>query len=1123
MASNLGTVFVEISLDDKVFKQKLSETLTSTQATAKGIETSWRTLGTRCDAVYDAQRRSYENALILIKNSATSTAADIVRAEEAKNAKLKTLNDQQFGHQTSLLDSLKKNWIATTAAIAVAVGTIMKVWNLAKIGAEYEEQRDILDNLSRKYGMTAESIVSSMAAASEGLIAKSDLIQIALGGIAKGLKPDQLINLANAAKILGDAVGVNATTALRDLTEALETGRTKGLKNYLGTTLDLETAFGDLTSKMTATEKAQAMYSLTMITASKLQAEQTTQVGSAADKMERLDAQYKNVTLSLATFCKTLVVGVVDAFKENFKMVDAYSASLIEMEGGLIHVGDATKALTDSTNKEADATKAIIAPYQTQIDSLKKQLTARKANEEATKKGVAEQEAATKSITEAIRKSNAEIEGIGKSQYDKDIARIESEVEKYKKAGVGKVYIAKFVESETLIAKMKAAEETKKLQQKSNEDYWRALEKEKEEHEETIRKEYEQDRKYAEDLKKLGEKSAEEYYRALEKEMEEKAEIMRKEFEDEKRLSIERIKLESDIYEDIRGYDEEYYTAQKELIADRVKALKVAGVSEIAIKAWVDEEDRRATEKKILRSNDFFAGMKVGWQRYVEEEKTWAEVSGKIVYDMAKNCSKQISDNLFNVLTGKFNKLKFDWNSLWEVMLRTLTDKLADMAVKAAESELWDLLGGTKGLLSTGISWVGSLFAKKGIWEVGGAKEGIPVIAHKGEMIIPANLADLLRGFVLNLPTGPGGSVEAAQGAAIAAILKAGLSAAGGMAAGAAGGGAAIVAGSVTGPGIEALVGTLSEAAGISAGGMTLATLSLGGIGYMTAFALPAIMGMLGGALGWGEEQTQAEFAVQQQRRYLAVYPGLQRYVSGLLKNAIKPIPEINAYIERLKQQQEWFAAGMVLVPGVAPSDEAFRAMVTNRLLSIQEQSQYIKESYAAPMGQEARAWAPSSLMYDPNAQTTWQVMGPEHPETYTGTMRERYGNLLRQAGYDPDIPTALELVQHLEEIAGYSGGQFGKGGLAYRPSIFGEGGPEWAVPTYEPERSKFLRDVGVDLPAIADALAKRLPGNGGGIVINSPLISIEGNLVADQQVFDEFVEKIDYALDKRGKRTYKS
>ena len=51
------------------------------------------------------------------------------------------------------------------------------------------------------------------------------------------------------------------------------------------------------------------------------------------------------------------------------------------------------------------------------------------------------------------------------------------------------------------------------------------------------------------------------------------------------------------------------------------------------------------------------------------------------------------------------------------------------------------------------------------------------------------------------------------------------------------------------------------------------------------------------------------------------------------------------------------------------------------------------------------------------------------------------------------------------ESPAGYN--YYRSGYLAAKPSIFGEYGAEWAVPTYEPKRSQFLRDVGVDTKEI--------------------------------------------------------
>jgi tape measure domain-containing protein len=120
MAKGIGTVFVELSLDDKIYKQKLSETLTSATATAKGIEASWKALGVKNDATFDAQRRSYENALTLIRNSTDKTKADIIRAEQAAATKIAQINEQQFGKQTSMIEGLKKNWIAASAAIYAA-------------------------------------------------------------------------------------------------------------------------------------------------------------------------------------------------------------------------------------------------------------------------------------------------------------------------------------------------------------------------------------------------------------------------------------------------------------------------------------------------------------------------------------------------------------------------------------------------------------------------------------------------------------------------------------------------------------------------------------------------------------------------------------------------------------------------------------------------------------------------------------------------------------------------------------------------------------------------------------------------------------------------------------------
>ena len=76
-------------------------------------------------------------------------------------------------------------------------------------------------------------------------------------------------------------------------------------------------------------------------------------------------------------------------------------------------------------------------------------------------------------------------------------------------------------------------------------------------------------------------------------------------------------------------------------------------------------------------------------------------------------------------------------------------------------------------------------------------------------------------------------------------------------------------------------------------------------------------------------------------------------------------------------------------------------------------------------------------------------------------------------------------------------------GGLTRGMTLTGEAGPEWVVPTYEPERSSFLRDVGADPDAIGAAVARHLMAiDAGGKEIHINLVidgKQIGNVVANQ------------------------
>ena len=72
-----------------------------------------------------------------------------------------------------------------------------------------------------------------------------------------------------------------------------------------------------------------------------------------------------------------------------------------------------------------------------------------------------------------------------------------------------------------------------------------------------------------------------------------------------------------------------------------------------------------------------------------------------------------------------------------------------------------------------------------------------------------------------------------------------------------------------------------------------------------------------------------------------------------------------------------------------------------------------------------------------------------------------------------------------VDETPTYIPTGYAAGGLTGRPTLAGEIGPEWVIPTYEPQRSNFLRDVGADPETIGDTIAMKLAplvGSGGNI-----------------------------------------
>lgn len=239
-----------------------------------------------------------------------------------------------------IVSSLKSHWLAISATVAGALVTISKAWDLAERAAKYEEQRASLNSLAGAYGQTADQIVSGIEKASHGLINLQDATRIAGEGLMKYLKPDQIINLAGAAKILESVTGEKVPEAFERFVTSIAAGRERAIKLAIGI-IDLKAKYGALADQMSESQKAAALYEMFMEKIRTVQAQLGKEIDSTADKMERLRVTVQNLQLTMGTILLRIGAGAAGVFY-------FYAAAVYTAEEALAKIAKVGAYATDA-------------------------------------------------------------------------------------------------------------------------------------------------------------------------------------------------------------------------------------------------------------------------------------------------------------------------------------------------------------------------------------------------------------------------------------------------------------------------------------------------------------------------------------------------------------------------------------------------------------------------------------------------------------------------------------------------------------------------------------------------------------------------------------------------------
>ena len=204
----------------------------------------------------------------------------------------------------SVTQQLKAHWVEFTAGVTAAYLAMQKIWGFMEIAANYEEAMTTLNALTRQYGMSAEQFVGQIQEASHGLISMKDAASVANDALLKGFTPQQVAQIAQWSVVMEHASGGTntASEAFRSLTETMATGRERGAVKLLGTTIDLNAAYGAQAANMDKAQKMQAIFSLAQERMAQVQATLGEQTDSTADKMHRFTTEIENLKISIGDF-----------------------------------------------------------------------------------------------------------------------------------------------------------------------------------------------------------------------------------------------------------------------------------------------------------------------------------------------------------------------------------------------------------------------------------------------------------------------------------------------------------------------------------------------------------------------------------------------------------------------------------------------------------------------------------------------------------------------------------------------------------------------------------------------------------------------------------------------------
>jgi hypothetical protein len=456
------------------------------------VASAFKTLKGKTIAQLDEAKAGAIKAYESIKNSGIASAQEIEHAERLKNMRLADLNkEMEAGHQ-SFTSRLKAHWLAYSAAVAGAMITINKAWDLMKLAANVEQINTSYEEVTNSMKINGQVLLENLKRVTAGTIDESALMQKAVKGLAQELTGDQLIRIGEMARLAARKQGEDVQVMFDQITDAIanQQGRTLkqlGLLSKEGMRLVEQATAVGITSINT--------YALASAYATMQQAKFNLESTNTAERMQQASAALNELKEGFAGVLSKVVFlamygfseldrlllkipadseAAMNAIADVFKQVPVVGKYAGNLKGNfwqtqLQQQADESQKYWNLVFGGGDATEVDLADkvregrYQRAKADYEKMIADLKAQIEAMKKGG---DTALK-MADDIKKLNEQIQSLIDKDTLSPLAQIEKQADAWREAGQDRVLIGHWVTSE--LSKLEMADQ-ERLEAKSRKE-----------------------------------------------------------------------------------------------------------------------------------------------------------------------------------------------------------------------------------------------------------------------------------------------------------------------------------------------------------------------------------------------------------------------------------------------------------------------------------------------------------------------------------------------------------------------------------------------------------------------------------------------------------------------------